>query len=120
MIPEKDVIGLINGLAQAELRAWVRAGWVRPARRGSRYVYREIDLARIRFIHEIRHDLQVGDEALPVVLSLIDQIHGLRGTLRALAGAVEAQPEPVRRSIAVLVAERRAGSAGRSRKAKRR
>lgn len=109
MIVEKDVIGLIEGLAQAELRAWVKAGWVRPDRRGSRYIYREIDLARVRFIHEIRNELQVGEDALPVVLSLVDQIHGLRGTLKALAAAVEAQPETVRRSIAVMVAERRVG-----------
>jgi chaperone modulatory protein CbpM len=114
MIAEKDVIGLIDGLARAELRAWVRAGWVRPARRGRRYVYREIDVARIRFILEIRHDLRVGDDAVPVVLSLVDQIHGLRGTLKALAAAVEAQPEPVRRNIAVMVAERRPDRARRA------
>jgi len=120
MIAEKDVIGVIEGLAQAELRAWVKAGWVRPDRRGNRYIYREIDLARVRFIHEIRNELQVGEDALPVVLSLVDQIHGLRGTLKALAAAVEAQPQTVRRRIAVLVAERRAGSSGRSPKAKRR
>lgn len=107
MIGERDVVELIVGLAPGELRAWVKAGWVRPRRSGNRRVYREIDVARVRFIQEIRTELRVSDEAVPVVLSLIDQIHGLRGTLRALAEAVQAEPEPVRRSIAVRVSGRR-------------
>ena len=107
MSGERDVIELIEGLAPAELRAWIEAGWVLPRQSGGGYVYREIDIARVRFIHEIRSELRVTDEAVPVVLSLIDQIHGLRGMLRDLAEAVQAEPEPVRRSIADRVAERR-------------
>ena len=115
MISERTVIELVEGLAEDELRAWVKAGWVRPRRSGNRCVYREIDVARVRFIHEIRSELRVDDEAVPVVLSLIDQIHGLRGTLRALAEAVQAQPEPVRRSISILVGARRDPGARRKR-----
>jgi chaperone modulatory protein CbpM len=115
VIGERAVIRLVEGLAQAELRAWVEAGWVRPRRSGNRWIYRDIDVARVRFIHEIRSELNVGDEAVPVVLSLIDQIHGLRGTLRALAEAVQAEPEPVRRSIAVRVSERRRAGTERDR-----
>lgn len=115
MTGEREVIALIEGLAARELRAWVKAGWVRPRRSGTRYVYREIDIARVRFIQEIRTELNVGDEAVPVVLSLIDQIHGLRGTLRALAEAVQAEPETVRRSIAVRVSKGRTPGSGRRR-----
>jgi chaperone modulatory protein CbpM len=115
MIAERAVIDLVEGLVEAELHAWVEAGWVRPRRIGNRRVYREIDIARVRFIHEIRSELGVGDEAVPVVLSLVDQIHGLRGTLRALAEAVQAQPAPVRRRITVLAA-RRPGSKTRRRR----
>ena len=70
-----------------ELAAWVSAGWVQPARQGSGWIYREIDLARVRLIQEIRHDFGIDDDALPLILSLIDQIYGLRRELRQVCAA---------------------------------
>lgn len=43
--------------------------------------------------------MSLPSEAVPVVLSLLDQIHGLRRELRDLAGAVDAQPEDIRHAI---------------------
>jgi hypothetical protein len=36
---------------------------------------------------------------MPVVLSLLDQVHGLRRELSALTGAVAGQPDEIRREI---------------------
>jgi hypothetical protein len=44
-----------------------------------------------------------------VNLSLVDQVYSLRRELRGLAGAVAAQPEPVRAAIARHVRETRGG-----------
>ncbi len=99
MITEDDLVVMIRGLNRVELAGWIQAGWVHPAWRGSIPVYREIDVARVRLIHEIRQDLGMAEDAVPVVLSLLDQIYGLRRELRQLCAAVQAQPEPVRRSI---------------------
>lgn len=99
MLREDRLIETIAGLAMGDLRAWVARGWVQPERRdGGRY-YREIDVARVRLIFEIKEDLDVGVADIPLVLSLIDQVHGLRGQLRRLAAAVDAQPEAVKRDI---------------------
>ena len=46
--------------------------------------FSDIDLARARLIADLRGDLGVNDEAIPVVLDLIDQIHGLRRLVREL------------------------------------
>lgn len=62
-------------------------------------VYDEIDVARLRFVCEPKHDLNVNDDALPVILRLVDQVYGLRHTLRTLGQAVEAQPKSVRERI---------------------
>ena len=35
----------------------------------------EEDLARIRLIWELRHDFGVNDEAMPIILNLIDQLY---------------------------------------------
>ncbi|HET6521474.1 MAG TPA: MerR family transcriptional regulator [Geminicoccaceae bacterium] len=106
---EDELLRLVAGLRRRELRAWVESGWVRPTRGagGEGVAYTEIDCARVRLIHELRRDLQVDDELLPLVLSLTDQIYGLRRELRRLAAAVQAEPEPVRRGI--VERARRAG-----------
>ena len=58
------------------------------------------DIARIRLVCHLRQELAVDDDTLPVILSLIDQIHGLRHELSCLLKAIEAQPERVRTDIA--------------------
>ncbi len=66
------------------LDAWIEAGWLRPRGSRSSHEFSDIDLARVRLIGDLRRDLGVNDEAIPVVLDLIDQIHGLRGLVREL------------------------------------
>jgi chaperone modulatory protein CbpM len=39
-------------------------------------------MARAQLIHDLRHDFGVNDEAVPLILDLIDQVHGLRRLLR--------------------------------------
>lgn len=100
MVGEREVIELVQGLTVRRLRVWVKRGWVMPAqesRQGS--VFNEIDVARIHLITQLKTDMALNDEAIPVVLSLIDQVHGLRYELKSLARAVEAQQEGVQRKI---------------------
>jgi chaperone modulatory protein CbpM len=47
-------------------------------------------------IIEFRRDLAIDDEAMPVVLDLIDRLHAARGHLRAVIEAVAALPESQR------------------------
>ena len=41
----------------------------------------------------------MNDEGIPVILDLIDQLHGLRRTLRDLLSTIHAQPEATQRRI---------------------
>lgn len=97
---ESDVLKSLTGVRRAELHAWIANGWVLPERRGGAHWFREIDIARIRLVHQIRREMAVPEDSVPTVLSLLDQVYGLRNELRRLARAVEAQPESVRRAIA--------------------
>ena len=97
---EIDVVRAVSGLKRAELRRWVAAGWVAPQRQEGEVRYREIDVARLQLIVQIRRDMRIAEEGMPLVLSLVDQVYGLRNELRRLAEAIEAQPEPVRQAIA--------------------
>ncbi|SFJ98102.1 chaperone modulator CbpM [Methylocapsa palsarum] len=66
------------------LEIWIRDEWLVPHRSEAGATFSDADVARARLINDLRQDLGVNDEAVPVVLHLIDQIHGLRRTLRAL------------------------------------
>ena len=99
MLSEDDVLARIGRIDRSDLRRWVEEGLVAPTVRGARVEYREVDVARVRLIVEIREDMAVRGEDVPLVLSLIDQVHGLRRELRRLAEAVDAQPDAVRQRI---------------------
>ena len=67
------------------------------------WVFQEIDVARVRLIRDFRHAMAVPEETMPLVLSLLDQVYTLRGQMRAIARAVEGQPEAVRAAILAAV-----------------
>jgi chaperone modulatory protein CbpM len=69
--------------AQA-LEAWIDAGWLRPRGNQSGSEFSDMDLARARLIWDLRNELGVNDEAVPVVLDLLDQIYSLRRLVREL------------------------------------
>ena len=54
-----------------------------PHRNGDKSLS-EIDIARARLIHDLKKNIGVNDEAVPLILDLIDQLHGLRRAMRHL------------------------------------
>ena len=62
-------------------------------------------MARARLIRELKQDLSVGDEAMPVVLQLLDQVYALRKALSDLTRAIKACPESVQQAIAEKLKE---------------
>ncbi len=99
MLYERDVVAAVRRIELRELRLWVEMGWVKPAIGESGPVFDELDVARIRLVCDLRKDMVLPTDAVPVVLSLLDQIHGLRRELRGLAGAVDAQPAQIRQAV---------------------
>jgi chaperone modulatory protein CbpM len=103
MITFEAVIRSVAGVRPTALRAWIAEGWVQPETARGVLVFREIDVARVQLIHNLRRDLAIGDEALPVVLNLLDQLYAMRRRLRALNQAIAAQPPAVRRTLRVAL-----------------
>lgn len=93
------VLALIPGLDAVELTRWVEQRWVEPEPEDGGWAFREIDVARVRLIHELHRDLEIGEDALPVVLGLIDQVYELRCRLKLMAAAIDDQPAAVRQAI---------------------
>jgi len=100
MITIEVVITEVSGLRRQDLENWIANQWVRPDRRAGEFLFHEIDVARVRLIHELREDMEVNDEAVPIVLSLLDQVYDLRRRMRQLSDAMEQHlPEDKRRSL---------------------
>ncbi len=92
------------GLMAADVERWVQMAWVRPDGGPGQWVFREIDVARVRLIVELRDGLHVEEETLPIVLSLLDQLYDTRRQLRLLHRAVEdTAPDPVRARLLTLL-----------------
>jgi len=68
-------------------------------------VFAEIDIARIRLIRDLRIDLDVDEGTLPLVLSLLDQVYGLRRSLKAMGRVLGDQPPEVRAAVFVAIAD---------------
>ena len=96
------VAALFSDLSQVELTTWVERGWVIPDAAGASLEFHEIDVARVRLIHDLRREMDVGEDAVPLVLSLLDQVYELRSRLKSLLHAVDAQPRDVK--LAILAA----------------
>ena len=90
---------LLPGIDILEITSWVERGWVLPEQEGERWVFQEIDVARVHLIRDLRQNMALADDAVPVVLALIDQVYALRGQLRTVLTALEGQPADVRRSV---------------------
>lgn len=99
---ERAVVARIRRLSLRDLRIWVGEGWVRPAQGASGPVFDELDIARIRLVCDLRKEMSLPSDAIPVVLSLLDNLHSARRELKCLAEAVEKQPDEVRRDIVAV------------------
>ena len=71
-------------LDDATLTAWIAEEWIIPRSAAAEPDFAEVDLARAALIRDLKHDLDVNDAGIGVILSLLDQVHGLRRTLAEL------------------------------------
>ncbi|RME16053.1 MAG: hypothetical protein D6801_06225 [Alphaproteobacteria bacterium] len=85
----------VPGLTGRRLERFARAGIVTRVERGAA-PYRAVDRARLALACELADAFDLEDEALAMVLDLVDRMHSARADLRALMGAVAAEPEEVR------------------------
>lgn len=74
----------LGDVAPSELTAWVERGWVRPETGEAGWEFLAIDVARARLIRDLRRRMEVAEDMLPLVLSLLDQVYTLRAQLRAV------------------------------------
>jgi len=108
MLSERDIVAKVQHLSVTRLRVWVQQGLIKPADRAAE-VFSEADAARATLICNLEDELGFAEEDVPVLLNLIDQIHGLRSELMVVLAALEDLPADVRDTVRLSIESRRGG-----------
>ena len=95
----EEVIAAFDALGPDELNLWIEERWILPTEESGSYVFSDVDFARVTLVHELRYDMGLQTEAVPLMLSLLDQVYGMRDRMRTLMRAIDAQPEETRKAI---------------------
>ena len=99
MIREGELIAQFTYLERQVLLTWIDDGVVTPRRDEQGYVFDPVDEARVALACDLHYRMGLEHASLPVILSLIDQLHDARHHLRTLTRAVAEQPETVLQEI---------------------
>lgn len=94
MITINSLSVTISGLDSESLQRWIDNGWVRPDGAPGAYGFQDIDVARLRLILQLRDDLGLDEAAMPVVLSLLDQLYEMRRQIRHFYNVMETTLPP--------------------------
>ena len=89
-----------------EIELWIERRWIRPARVDGRPVFSDHDIARIELICDLSQDIGIEENAIDVILPLLDQVYALRNSMRLIAEAVADLPDEARERVLSRIAER--------------
>jgi chaperone modulatory protein CbpM len=78
---------------------------VHPNRKRKVWYFEEIDIARLQLICHLTQDIEVNDEGMDIVLSLLDQLYGTRAHVQKLTHAIAQQPQQVQTDILMIIKE---------------
>ncbi len=78
MISERQLIERMQRLKAEVLHRWIDLGLVEPHRDASSYQFDDLDEARIALVCDLHYGMGLEHESLPVILSLVDQLHQTR------------------------------------------
>ncbi|MCF3594991.1 hypothetical protein LZG00_13370 [Rhodobacteraceae bacterium LMO-12] len=99
LFSEDEAIASVTRLTRSQLVTFVEARIVTPVYSDRGPVYRRLDLARMELLCDLTEQFDLDEDALGVLISLVDQLHGVRAELRALVDAIANEPLEVRQRI---------------------
>jgi chaperone modulatory protein CbpM len=99
MIRETELIAHFTYLERRVLLTWIEEGVITPQRDQEGYLFDQVDESRVALACDLHYRMGLDHASLPVILSLIDQLHDTRHHLRALTRAVAEQPDAIQQEI---------------------
>ena len=101
----EELIAVIDELTDARLTHYIRIRAVQPMISAQGTRFREVDRARVELLCNLSDCYGLDDDALSLVMSLLDEMHGLRGEVQALMQALAREPDDARRRISARIRE---------------
>jgi chaperone modulatory protein CbpM len=99
MIGAQELIDRIAALEIEVLDRWIELGWIVPTRSPDGPTFDDAEAARVQLVCDLVYDLEIDEESLPVILSLLDQLHDARRLLRTLSIVINELPQDMRDQI---------------------
>jgi chaperone modulatory protein CbpM len=96
---EDEAIAAVATLTRTQLVAFVEAEIIVPLHTENGIVFRQVDLVRMELLCELTESFSLNDDALSIIISLIDQLHSTRGELDCLLQAIRDEPADVRERL---------------------
>lgn len=100
MIRETELTAQFTVLEHEVLMTWIEEGVIEPERDDEGYLFDPVDESRVALACDLHYRMGLEHASLPIILSLIDQLHDARHHLRTLTRAVAEQPDVIRQEIA--------------------
>jgi chaperone modulatory protein CbpM len=105
MIRQSELFQQFTYLEQHVLMTWIEDGVIAPHRDEAGYLFDRLDQARVALACDLHYRMGLEHASLPVILSLIDQLHDARNRLRAMTRAVCEQPDAIQHEITRRMSE---------------
>lgn len=102
MMTIDEVLATIPSLQRGDLERWILEELVAP-QQDADLLFSEMECARIRLVWTLTYELEIDSGALPVVLSLVDQLYDTRQRLLSLTRAVTVQDKATQAAIITAV-----------------
>lgn len=100
-----EALAELPDLGPEQLQRYISAGVVIPVQSQGGPLFRELDIARLHLVVDLAEGYHLDEDALGMVLSLVDQLHGLRGDMRAILDAVAREPDETRVRLKTAIRE---------------
>ena len=98
MMAIDDLLATIPSLQRGDLEGWIRDELIAP-QQDAGLSFSDMECARVRLICTLTYELEIDSGALPVVLSLLDQLYDTRQRLLSLTRAVTLQDKAIQAAI---------------------
>jgi chaperone modulatory protein CbpM len=107
---KQELFEAIPRLTSVLLMSFVEAEVIQPVHSKKGPVFRQIDIVRIELACDLSEQFELQGDALGMVLSLVDGLHGVRAELKAVLRAIEEEEPEIRNRLSARLLNLRSGA----------
>ncbi|TDE40869.1 chaperone modulator CbpM [Antarcticimicrobium sediminis] len=101
----EQVIERVTALTAERLSLFERLCIVTPVTTSEGPRYHMLDVRRITLLCELTDDFEVNEDALVIIMSLLDQLHGAQSRLEQMVQAISEEPPEIKMRLSQRLQE---------------